>query len=63
MPSPPDLHEDANLMALAQSIQRALKRKVVIVKQRGRIPGRLELEFYNDEDLTGLARVITAGQR
>jgi ParB family transcriptional regulator, chromosome partitioning protein len=54
---------DPNLEALAHSIQRALKRKVKIVKQRGKKPGRLELEYYDDDDLTGLANMLTNSGR
>ncbi len=49
---------DANLNALAESIQRALKRKVRIVRCRGKTPGRIEIEYYNDDDLTGVARML-----
>jgi len=49
---------DANVNALAESIQRALKRKVRIVRCRGKTPGRIEIEYYNDEDLTGVARML-----
>jgi ParB family chromosome partitioning protein len=49
---------DPNLNAVAASLQRALKRKVRIVRQRGKKPGRIELEFYNDDDLTGLAELL-----
>jgi len=49
---------DANLNALAESIQRALKRKVRIVRCRGKTPGRIEIEYYNDEDLTSVARML-----
>lgn len=52
---------DANLNALAESIQRALKRKVRIVRCRGKTPGRIEIEYYNDEDLTGVARMLVGG--
>ncbi len=51
---------DPNLQALSESIQRALKRKVQITRCRGRRPGRIELEFYGDEDLTSLARALGA---
>jgi len=54
---------DPNRDALAHSLQRALKRKVRIVKQRGRKPGRLELEYYNDDDLTGLVETLMNGGR
>lgn len=55
--------EDANLTALAESIQRALRRKIRIVQKRGKQPGRVEVEFYNDEDLTGLAGVLVRAGR
>jgi ParB family chromosome partitioning protein len=54
---------DANLNALAESIQRALKRKVRIVRCRGKTPGRIEIEYYNDDDLTGVARMLAAGSQ
>jgi hypothetical protein len=49
---------DPNLKALSESIQRALKRKVEITNRRGRRPGRIELEYYSDDDLTILARTL-----
>jgi ParB family chromosome partitioning protein len=49
---------DPNLRALSESIQRALKRKVQITYRRGRRPGRIELEYYSDDDLTNLARAL-----
>jgi ParB family transcriptional regulator, chromosome partitioning protein len=49
---------DPNLTALSESIQRALKRKVQITRRRGRRPGRIELEYYSDDDLTVLARAL-----
>jgi ParB family chromosome partitioning protein len=49
---------DPNLKALCDSIQRALKRKVRISHRRGRSPGRVELEYYSDDDLTFLARTL-----
>jgi len=55
--------DDPNLLALGEAIQRALKRKVRIVRRRGSRPGRIELEFYNDEDLSGLARALTTATR
>jgi ParB family transcriptional regulator, chromosome partitioning protein len=55
--------DDPNLLALGEAIQRALKRKVRIVRRRGTRPGRIELEFYNDEDLSGLARTLSAVAR
>ena len=50
--------QDANLGALAESIQKALKRKVRLVARHGKTPGRIELEFYGDDDLTGLSRML-----
>lgn len=55
--------DDPNLLALGEALQRALKRKVRIVRRRGGRPGRVELEYYNDEDLSGLARTLTAATR
>jgi ParB family chromosome partitioning protein len=49
---------DPNVNALAESIQRALRRKVRVVKQRGKAPGRVEIEFYNDDDLVALAQML-----
>lgn len=46
---------DPNLTALAEAMQRALKRKVRIVRARGRTPGRIELEYYDIQDLSTLA--------
>jgi ParB family transcriptional regulator, chromosome partitioning protein len=58
-----DVEDDANLVALADSLQRALKRKVKIVRQRGKKPGRVELEFYDEEDLNGLADMLMGNAR
>jgi ParB family chromosome partitioning protein len=55
--------DDPNLLAVGETIQRALKRKVRIVRRRGTRPGRIELEYYNDEDLNGLAHALTAAMR
>lgn len=52
---------DPHLQALIESLQRALKRKVRVERQ-GKGPGRLEIEFYNDDDLTALAAML-ANQR
>jgi len=49
---------DANLGALAESIQKALKRKVRLAPRHGKTPGRIELEYYDDDDLTGLSRML-----
>jgi ParB family transcriptional regulator, chromosome partitioning protein len=54
---------DANLGALAQTVQRALKRKVVITKGRGRKAGRIELEYYNNDDLSTLSRMLIVAGR
>jgi ParB family transcriptional regulator, chromosome partitioning protein len=54
---------DANLNALADSMQRALKRKVRIIRQRGRKPGRIEIEYYDEEDLNALAEMLTENTR
>ena len=43
------------MKALIESIQRALKRKVQITQRRGPRPGRIELEYYSDDDLTILS--------
>jgi ParB family chromosome partitioning protein len=53
---------DPNLNALAEGIQRALKRKVRIVRRRGKNPGRIELDYYDENDLTALASTLV-GQR
>src|SRR5579875_3468479 len=50
---------DVHLQALVEGLQRALKRKVRVVRGRGKAPGRVEIEFYNDDDLTGLAAMLT----
>jgi ParB family transcriptional regulator, chromosome partitioning protein len=54
---------DPNLAALAEGLQRALKRKVRILKRRGKTPGRIEIEYYDDNDLTTLAETIVASGR
>ena len=52
---------DPNLTALSETIQRALKRKVQIFQCRGRRPGRVEVEYYSDDDLTVLTRALVRG--
>ena len=52
-------HADVHLQALVDTLQRALKRKVRVVRQRGKMPGRVEIEYYNDEDLTALATILS----
>ncbi|MGH7913912.1 MAG: ParB/RepB/Spo0J family partition protein [Candidatus Binataceae bacterium] len=54
---------DPNLAALAEGMQRGLKRKVRIVCARGRKPGRIEIEFYGVDDLTALAATLGAVTR
>lgn len=54
---------DPNVAALAEGMQRSLKRKVRIVRARGRRPGRIEIEYYGADDLTALAAALGAGQR
>jgi ParB family transcriptional regulator, chromosome partitioning protein len=49
---------DPNMSALAESLQRALKRKVRIVRARGKSPGRIEIEFYDENDLNALAETL-----
>jgi ParB family transcriptional regulator, chromosome partitioning protein len=51
---------DPNMEALAESLQRALKRKVRIMKRRGRTPGRIEIDYYDINDLNALASALTA---
>jgi ParB family chromosome partitioning protein len=52
------LRDDPNLSALAEAIQRTLRRKVRIVRHRGKTPGRIEMEYYNEDDLTALAELL-----
>ena len=54
---------DPNLNALAEAIQRALKRKVRIVRRRGKNPGRIELDYYDENDLTALASALIGQPR
>jgi hypothetical protein len=44
-------------------VQRSLKRKVMITRMRGRKPGRVELEYYNNDDLTTLSQLLMAAGR
>ena len=60
--SPIEARPDANLGALAESIQKALKRKVRIAPKHGKAPGRIEIEYYNDNDLSEMSlMLIVAG--
>jgi ParB family chromosome partitioning protein len=54
---------DANLTALEESLQRALMRKVRVIRRRGRTPGRIEIEYYDDDDLTVLASTLAGHTR
>ncbi len=54
---------DPNLAALADAMQRGLKRKVRIMRARGRKPGRIEIEFYGVDDLNALAATLGAAAR
>ena len=54
---------DANLNALAEGLQRALKRKVRIFKRRGRNPGRIEIDYYDDNDLTAVVEMLLGNSR
>jgi ParB family chromosome partitioning protein len=49
---------DPNMNALAEGLQRALKRKVRVFKRRGRSPGRIEIEYYDENDLTAVAEML-----
>jgi ParB family chromosome partitioning protein len=49
---------DPNLRALAEGIQRKLKRKVRIVRRHVKTPGRIELDYYDENDLTALAATL-----
>jgi ParB family chromosome partitioning protein len=49
---------DPNLNALVDSLQRALKRKVRVVRRRGKSPGRVEIDYYDENDLTALAAML-----
>jgi ParB family transcriptional regulator, chromosome partitioning protein len=56
-------HADPNLNALIDTLQRALKRKVRVVRRRGKHPGRVEIDFYDENDLTALAATLTGAAR
>ena len=60
---PPHAPGDPNLNALAEGMQRALKRKVRIVRRRGKTPGRIELDYYDENDLTALASALMGHAR
>ena len=52
-----------SILFLAEAMQRGLKRKVRIVRARGRKPGRIEIEFYGVDDLSALAATLGAAAR
>jgi ParB family chromosome partitioning protein len=54
---------DPNLAALIDTMQRALKRKVRVIRRRGKSPGRVEIDFYDENDLTALAATLTGATR
>jgi len=54
---------DPNLEALINALQHALKRKVRIVRRRGKNPGRVEIDYYDENDLTALAATLTGASR
>ena len=54
---------DPNLNALVETLQRALKRKVRVVRRRGKTPGRVEIDYYDDNDLTALAAMLAGTSR
>ncbi|HXN86737.1 MAG TPA: ParB/RepB/Spo0J family partition protein [Candidatus Binataceae bacterium] len=54
---------DPNLNALIDTLQRALKRKVRVIRRRGKSPGRVEIDFYDDSDLTSLAATLVGTSR
>jgi ParB family transcriptional regulator, chromosome partitioning protein len=55
---PSEERPDANLGALADSLQKALKRKVRIAPKHGKTAGRIELEYYDNNDLTEVSRML-----
>lgn len=61
MPRP--ANDDPNLNALVEGLQRALKRKVRIIKKRGKSPGRVELDYYDENDLNALASALMGESR
>ena len=56
-------HSDPNLNALIEAMQHALKRKVRVVRRRGKSPGRIEIDYYDENDLTALAATLTGAPR
>ncbi len=56
-------HVDPNLTALIETLQRTLKRKVRVVRRRGKNPGRIEIDYYDENDLTALAATLSGATR
>lgn len=54
---------DPNLNALVETLQRALKRKVRVIRRRGKTPGRVEIDYYDENDLTALAAMLAGSAR
>jgi ParB family transcriptional regulator, chromosome partitioning protein len=54
---------DPNLSALIDTLQRALKRKVRVIRRRGKSPGRIEIDYYDESDLTALAATLSGATR
>jgi ParB family chromosome partitioning protein len=57
------VNSDPNLTALIETLQRALKRKVRVVRRRGKNPGRIEIDYYDENDLTALAAMLSGASR
>ena len=49
--------------ALEEGLQRALMRKVRVIRRRGRTPGRIEMEYYDNNDLTALTATLLGRAR
>jgi ParB family chromosome partitioning protein len=56
-------NSDPNLAALIDTMQRALKRKVRVLRRRGKSPGRIEIDYYDTNDLNALAATLTGATR
>ncbi|HLI80365.1 MAG TPA: ParB/RepB/Spo0J family partition protein [Candidatus Binataceae bacterium] len=54
---------DPNLEALINALQHALKRKVRVIRRRGKSPGRVEIDYYDENDLTALAATLAGASR
>jgi len=59
----PGAYADPNLAALSESLQRSLKRRVRLIPGEGGAPGRIEIEYYDDFDLTALAATLIGKAR